>query len=308
MKEYFHLQYLRTNRTLRDAGLHPLLAYMVGLVAFVLISEYVFQKTEFAKYLVVLTCLSLLIKGSEKRRTDFLRSVFGDRIKRNIRILENLIVSLPFGAFLFYKNAFPEATLLLVAAIILAVFSFQTNFNFPIPTPFSKRPFEFLVGFRKTFFIYPIAYALTVIAINVDNQNLGIFSMMLIFLTSLTYFAKPEHEYYVWIHADTPRSFLKNKLFTATQYVFLPVAPILICLLIYYPNELGLTLVFFLIGLLFLWAVILAKYSAYPGEMNLPEGMLLAFSLYFPPILIAILPFFYYKSVNKLKPLLHDKN
>jgi hypothetical protein len=57
---------------------------------------------------------------------------------------------------------------------------------------------------------------------------------------------------------------------------------------------------------LFLWTVILAKYSAYPGEMNLPEGMIIAISIYFPPLLLAIIPFFYTKSIRKLKYILND--
>ena len=72
------------------------------------------------------------------------------------------------------------------------------------------------------------------------------------------------------------------------------------------PSEFELILIFFLIGLLFLWTVILAKYSAYPGEMNLPEGMIIAFSIYFPPLLLAIIPFFYTKSIRKLKYILND--
>ena len=308
MKDYFYLQFVMTNRKIKEAGINPLLGFVLSFVAFVLLSEYIFQKTEFAKYLVILTCLSLQFKLSEKNRTDFLLSTFGDNIKKKIRIFENVIVSIPFVAVLIYKNAFIEATLLLVIAIIIASFSFYTNFNFSIPTPFSKRPFEFSVGFRKTFFIFPVAYILTVIAINMGNLNLGIFSMMLIFLTSFSYFAKPEQEYYVWVHAETPKTFLKNKISTATKNASLLVVPILIILLIFYPIEFELILLFFLIGLLFLWTIILAKYSAYPGEMNLPEGMLIAFSIYFPPLLLAILPFFYNKSIKKLNVFLNDKN
>ena len=50
---------------------------------------------------------------------------------------------------------------------------FQTNFNLTIPTPFSKKPFEFSTGFRRSFFMFPIAYILTFIAIRVDNFNLA---------------------------------------------------------------------------------------------------------------------------------------
>jgi hypothetical protein len=149
---------------------------------------------------------------------------------------------------------------------------------------------------------------LTLIAINVDNLNLGIFSFLLILLTTLGYYSTPEQEYYVWVHSETPRIFLKNKVLNASKNATFLSAPILMSLLIFYPTEFALILGIFFLGLLFLWTIILAKYSAYPGEMNLPEGMAIAFSLLFPPLLLAIIPFFYLKSITKLKFLLNDKN
>lgn len=306
MKNYFSLQLVMNNRKIKEAGINPFLGYLLVLLAFILLSEYIYQKTDFAKYLVILICFGLQFKLSEKDRTDFIISTFGDKTKKKIRILENLFVCVPFVSILIYKYNFIEASILFVLSIILALLSFQTNFNFTIPTPFSKRPFEFSVGFRKAFLIFPIAYALTFIAINVDNLNLGIFSMLLIFLTTLSFYTKPEHEYYVWIHAEKPKSFLKNKIIVATKFVTLLIAPILLSLLIFYPTEFGMILLFFLIGVLFLWTIIFAKYSAYPDEMNLPEGIIIAVSIYFPPILLVIIPFFYNKSINKLKSILND--
>jgi hypothetical protein len=306
MKDYFKLQYALTNRKIKEAGLNPLFGYLLVLTAFVLLSEYIFQKTAFAKYLVILACLSLQFKLSEKNRTDFLRSTFGDPLNMRIRSIENLIVCMPFVSILLYKSFLIEACILLLCSIILARFSFHSNFNLTIPTPFSKKPFEFSTGFRKTFFIFPIAYGLTVVAFNVDNLNLGIFAFLLIFVVALSYYHKPEQEYYVWIYAETPKEFLKNKVFNASINASLASAPIIISLLLFYPSEFELILIFFLIALLFLCTVILAKYSAYPDEMNIPEGIVIALSLYFPPLLLAIIPFYYSKSIKKLKYLLND--
>jgi len=306
MGDYFYLQFVMTNRKIKETGINPLLGYLLTLTAFVLLSEYIFHKTEFAKYLIILICISLQFRLSERNRTDFLLSTFGDKTKKKIRIIENLFVCLPFVTILTYKNYLLESSSLFVSSIILALFSLHSNINFSIPTPFSKRPFEFSVGFRKSVFIFPIVYALTFIAIYVDNLNLGIFSMMLIFLISLSYYTKPEQEYYVWIHAESPATFLKNKILNATKNASFLVLPILTGLLIFYPTEFGLILLFFVAGIMYLWAIILAKYSAYPEEMNLPEGIVIAFSLYFPPLLLAIIPYFYTKSINKLKMILND--
>ncbi|MBV7441700.1 ABC transporter permease [Weeksellaceae bacterium TAE3-ERU29] len=306
MKDYFILQFVMINRKMKEEGINPFLGYLLGFVAFGFISEYFFQKTDFAKYLMILVCLSFQLKLSEKNRNDFLLSTFGDKTKNKIRILENLCVCIPFIIMLLYESFFLEAFILLGLSVVFALFSFKSTFNFSVPTPFSKNPFEFSVGFRKTFLIFPIAYAFTIISINVNNINMGIFSMLLIFLTILSYYAKPEQEYYVWIHADTPREFLKNKIIIATKYAILLVLPILVSLLIFYPTEFKLILEFFLIGILFLWTIIFAKYSAYPREMSLPEGIMIAFSLYFPLLLFAIIPYFYNKSIKKLKTILND--
>ena len=308
MKDYFDLQLVMTNRKIKEAGINPLLGYLLGLIVFVLLSVYIFHKTEFAKYLVILACFSFQFKLSENSRTDFLLSTFGDKSKNKIRVLENLIVFIPFVSILAYKNLFFEAFILFLCSIILALFSFHFNLNFTIPTPFSKRPFEFTTGFRKTFFIFPIAYSLTIIAINVGNLNLGIFSMLLIFLTTLSYYSKPEGEYYVWVHSDTPKSFLKKKIIIATKNSILLTIPILIGLLIFYPIEFDLILLFLLIGTLFLWTIVLAKYSAFPEVINLPEGFIIAFALSFPPLMLVIIPYFYTKSINNLKLILNDKN
>lgn len=295
-----------TNRKIKELGLNPFLGYFLGLAAFILLSEYIFNETEFAKYLVILTCLRLQLQLSENNRMDFLLSIFGDKTKTKIRFLENFILCIPFVSILLYKSFLFEAIILFACSNILALFSFYSNFILTIPTPFSRRPFEFSTGFRKTFFIFLIAYALTILAINVGNLNLGIFAFLLVFITSISFYFKPEHEYYVWIHSETPKVFLKNKIFNASKNVSIITAPIIISLLVFYPSEFKLTLIFFLIGILFLWTVILAKYSAYPNEINILERIIIALSLYFPPLLLALIPIFYSKSIRKLKYLLND--
>ncbi len=87
MKEYFLLQYKMTNRKLSEAGLNPAIGYLLGVAGFILISEYAFQKTGFAKYVVLLIALSVLFKMSEINRTEFLKIVFGDIKTRIIRII-----------------------------------------------------------------------------------------------------------------------------------------------------------------------------------------------------------------------------
>lgn len=306
MKEYFDLQLIMTNRKIKEAGINPALGYFFGLLSFVLLSEYIFNKTEFAKYLFILACLSFQFRLSEKDRTDFLLSTYGDKLKNKIRVLENLIISTPFVFILVYKSLFPEAIILLLCSITVALFSFHSNFNLTIPTPFSKNPFEFSVGFRKTFLLFPLTYVLTAISINVGNFNLGVFSMLLMFLITLSYYSKPEKEFYVWVHSNTPKSFLMKKMMIATKNSTLLTIPISLGLLIFYPAEYNLIILFLFICILFLWTMVLAKYSAYPSEISLTEGIIIAFALSFPPLILLVIPYFYSKSIKNLSLILND--
>ena len=308
MKDYFYLQYIMTNRKIKEAGLPPLLGYLFVLIAFVLLSAYVFQKTDFAKYLVILISLSSVFKLSENSRADFLLSTFGDKIKMQIRILENTILCLPFVLLLLYKSCFLEASMLFLSSLLLSLFTLQSAFHFTIPTPFSKNPFEFSTGFRRSFFLFPIAYALTFMAIKVDNFNLGLFSMLLIFLVAMSYYPTPENEFFVWVHADSPKSFLKKKMTVALSYVMLLASPILISLLIFYPMEFEKTLLFLLISVLLLPTIILAKYTAYPTEINFPEVIKIALCLFFPPLFVVMIPYLYFKAGANLKYILNDSN
>lgn len=300
MNEYFLLQYKMTNRKLSDWGINPLVAYVLMVVGFIFLSEYLYSVTEFANYVVLLAALSILTKTSETKRNDFLLILFGNSKYRTIRIIENVCISLPFALLLLYHNAYIESASLLLAGIVLAGLAFKFNLNIAIPTPFYKKPFEFTVGFRNTFYLFPFAYALTAIAISVDNMNLGIFSMLLVVFISLTYYAKPEDEYFVWSYSSKPGKFIFDKIKTGTIYATALSLPILITLAIFYPLKADEIVLFAIIGLSFLWTTVLAKYAAYPNQMGLPEGVLIAMCVYYPPLLIAVIPYFYYQSVKKL--------
>jgi len=293
-----------TNRRFKDAGLEPLLAYFVLTVGFVGLSIYLFQKTEFAEYIFVLSALAHNGILSETRRSEFLKICFGDTKLKKIRVTENLICSLPFLIILLYKQLFLSALLLIVLTTILALLNFRTTLNFTIWTPFSKRPFEFTTGFRNTFYLFFAAYVLTVIAVSVNNFNIGVFAMFLVFVTTLSYYLKPENEYYVWSYNVKAKEFLFSKIKTAIFFSTSLVLPIAIVIAIFFPQNIGILSLFFLVAWAFLISVILSKYAAYPDEMNITEGILLVFCIWFPPILVVIVPFLFKKSENRLSSLL----
>jgi len=229
---------------------------------------------------------------------------FGNKQYRKVRILENLIVTLPFVIFLIYKQQYYPTIFIVAINVLIALLNYKTTYNFSIPTPFFKKPFEFTVGFRNTFFLFFIAYGLAIIAVMVDNFNLGFFSLLLIFLTVLAYYLNSENEYFVWSYSLTPAKFLIEKIKTAFLFSFYLYSPVLIMLSIFYFENLNVLFFFALLGHLYLTTVILAKYSAYPNEMDLAQAIIMTICLAFPPMLIVAIPLFTSKSVNKLKAFL----
>jgi hypothetical protein len=295
-----------TKRKLSD-GTRPIVGYFLALfISLIFVGASVLvlsSKWNYAPHIYALASLFFTLKLSEIRRNDFLRICFGNERYRKVRILENLIVALPFVIFLVYKQHFYLTIILVVITILIALLSFKSTYNFTIPTPFYKKPFEFTVGFRNTFFLFFIAYALAIIAVTVDNFNLGGFALGLVIFTTFGYYLKPENEYYVWSYSCTPAQFLITKIRTALLFYFCLCLPVVILLSIFYFEYFGALLACTFLGFLYLTTLILAKYSDYPEEMGILQGIIFFIGL-FPPMLIVVIPLFAGQSINKLKNFL----
>ena len=306
MKEYFKLQYRILNRKMNDVGLSPILGYLLTIIGFYGISIYLFSKTEFAEYFYGLISISFLPKLSEKKRNDFLKTAFSISNYSKLRIMENLIIVFPFLIFLLYQQSFLVTIILLFISPLMFILNFDNNFNFTIPTPFSKKPFEFPVGFRNTFFLFPFAYFLAYQSILADNFNLGIASMLLITVVVMSYYSKPENEYFIWSFNLTSKDFLIKKIMIGFLFFSFLILPVILSLIIFYPNETLTLLAFILLSYTYIITIILAKYSTYPNEINVPEVVLLSVSIIFPPVLLGIIPFFYTKSIKQLNLILDN--
>jgi len=306
MKEYFQLQFKILNRKMIDFGIPLLVGYTLFPFVFILLSNYLFEQTEFANYIYGLLVVGLISKLSEPKRNDFLKSVFNKGKYNKLRILENIIYCLPFVLFLIYQKQFVFSVILNLCVIVITLFNFSINLNITTPTPFNQKPFEFTVGFRKTFYVFPITYFLTYISISVGNFNLGVFSILLVGLTCFSYYLKIENEYFVWNYNLSPKEFLIEKMKTCLIYFTFLSLPILIALSIAFFKEIDILILFFLLCYAYLITIIFAKYSYFPNEMNMSQGILIATSFMFPPILLIFIPLFYSQSIKKLNTILND--
>lgn len=304
MYYYFQLQLRILNRRLRELGVAPILGYGLAVLLFVALSLYLFYKTTYAAYFYSVMALSPLAPLSEKERNEFLKAQFSTKIYRQIRALENVLIVLPFALFLLLKVQVLLAALLVLLALLSSGVNNGSRLNFTVPTPFSHFPFEYAQGFRQNWVLYLLAYFITWKAIEVDNFNLGVGSLALLGILGLTHYGKAENEYYVWIYACTSKHFLYKKIGTACGYLSLVCAPLLLVLSCFFADKIWILLGVQVLMDLFLLTLILAKYSAYPDVMSLPQALLLGISLWFPPLLLLVVPMFYRRAVERLNIIL----
>ncbi len=310
MNYYLSLQLEIFHRHLSESGIPPFLAYILLGLLFVGLSVVIFTSLDsaYAPYVYALLGLSLLSPLSNAKRNDFLKSCFSGQDRLKVRVLENVLCSLPFVGFLLYQGAFVVALLLVVGAAALGSFQLNIKSNHSIPTPFGKRPFEFTIGFRKTFYFIALLYFVAFMAIVVGNFKLAIFTPMMIYFICLIYYNEVEDAFFVWNFAGSPQQFLWSKMKEALINVSILCVPLIVALCVCFPSKILIILGFQFFGVLALMSALLTKYAAFPKKPNVPEGLLLTICILAPPSLLVVVPFLYYRATKKLKSVLNDPN
>lgn len=303
---YFKLQFKILRRKLIDFGLPFLPTSIVLPLVFGYISNSFLDNTkyDYAPHIYGVIALVITSRLSRLERNSFLKSVFKKNDYLVIRTLENTVCCLPFVGILLYKGLYIYAFATYILSTILVFLNFRSNFNFTLPTPFGKTPFEFTIGFRNTFLIFPIAYFLTYASVSANNSNLGIFSMLLISAVCMSYFSKVENRYYVWNFNLSPKQFLRYKIRTCYIGFSLLTSPIVITLSIFFFDEIDIIIAFLVLCYAYLTIMIYAKYADYPNQIGLSQGILIGMGLVFPPLLLVLIPYFYSKSIKSLKDIL----
>lgn len=286
--------------------MHPIISSSLIVAIFLSLSWLVFLKVAFPTYLYALIGITLIISISGAERTHFLKQCFKAKQYYKIRLIENGGLALPFACFLVYKNAPILSLLFLIIALTLAYIPTWIKPNITIPTPFGKLPFEFTRGFRRFFVLVFASYFIAYFAIESNNFNLGLFLLLATFILSSTYYSPTEPFYYLWIYNHNPKLFIIHKFRTILIYSLLPGFPITISLFIFFPTHYWMILIALLVGIQYIILFMLAKYANYPHELSISDSIILTASVLFPPLMLIIIPFFYYRSVKTLSKILYD--
>jgi len=303
-KFYFKLQVRMLDRQLLVLGVHPILGYLLVGLVFVIFSIMLFEKTSYAAVIYIFFAINLISKFSNISRNNFLESCFERNNYLKLRLLENLIITVPFAIFLLLKSSYLATIVLIFLASISAKIKFRNNLNIRIPTPFYKKPFEFIVGFRSIILVFPVILFLLFQALRVHNFNLGVFALGLTFMVVFSFYFNIEERYFVWIFKESPARFLRKKIFIALFQASILTIPVCIICAIINVNYLPIILAIQLIGYIYLIVIILAKYASFPDAVSLPQTILLVISLFIPLLLLYTIPLFYKRSITCLNQIL----
>lgn len=300
MKDFFQLQKVIVERFLKGWGLAPWLVYLLLPVLFSAVCLLLIERTEYAAYAIAAGSLTAYKWFSGRERNDFLQLQFGKTEFRKIRLLENGLVTLPFAVLFLFKGFWALALVQLLVGGAMTLRSGGGFTSFALPTPFSRHPFEFALGFRQSWWLLLVAVFLLVMGIRADNFELATFSWFVTVFTAMSFYQRPEPGFYVWVHALTGRQLLNRKLLLGCGHLVLLGAPFVIALLVFFPGQWALVAGGQLLALLYLSLTITVKYTAYPDEVDLVRGFILASGIVFPPLLLFLVPYYYQQAVRQL--------
>ncbi|MFT7105440.1 MAG: hypothetical protein ACJAQ5_002561 [Flavobacteriales bacterium] len=306
MNYYFKLQVTRASRFFRDQGIHPWLGAILACALFISSAFYAKSQLEYAEWYIALIGISVVMKSSNEIRIQFLEGIFQTKSLRPIRLIEQHLFALPFLLFLIASSDWLPAACLYLATVLSAFMVVSNKTRKGIPTPFAKNPFEYIVGFRKTWIVFPFAMLVLLLGWKEENGGLAIASIAIVALVSMSFGYKPEVPEYIWMHSKSPKQFLLHKLKNTVLQAQILLLPFTITSVLLFPDFGLVATIVHLMCTLFLVTLVLAKYAAYPYEINVSQSMLLGLCLWFPPLFIAVLPKFFLDGIKKLTPLLHD--
>lgn len=277
---------------------------MIATILFVAFTMYLWYVSSYAPYMYAVLGLTTTTLLSDTGRINFMRQCFPINSFKQIRALENLMVVFPFALGLLVTGQWLLGLVITLTSILLSLVSVNNSFTFVLPTPFSRYPFEFVVGFRKNFPVFLFAAFLLIMAILYNNANLGLFAVALVLWVCLAFYTSSEPAYFVWVHHMTPKSFLGHKIKLAVLNATILVIPFAVVFSIFFPEQSLYLLIIFPLSVVYLVTALLGKYAFFPTTMNVPQGLLMAFSFLFPPMLLFLLPYFYRRCIRQLNPIL----
>lgn len=303
MKYYFKLQYRRSIRFFEERGFSPILSFLLLGAVFTGGTYLLTARTEYAGWIILLIQLLVLTPLNCKERVDHLKVIFKKGQIFKIRMIENFLLSFPF----FISLLFVDGKLILVSwgvLLLIAVRLLRIKMFRSIPTPFKNYPVILPSGFRRLSVLHFLLVLLGVFAAIINNYNLALSTVVGQWIVLVGYYHKSEPVEYVWVYSLNPSRFLKKQVKDSWIGASIIILPVVIFLILINAEAWYLPVVIYILGILNLTNLILVKYTDFPDETTLANGVIASLGVLLPPLLIFMLPYFYRKAKTNLKQVL----
>lgn len=301
---YLNLEWKLINRKLNKVGFNLTVFWLVVPTLFFMIALNLVQKDSISAW-ILLGGFSLLFQvPRSKTHHDFLNTNIGKLNISAIRITRNLLISIPLVVLFIVFNKWLELLTLLVLAVSFSWIKAPQLSYFALPTPYKKYPFEFIIGFRRYFWIWTILVPMVYVSRTYQNDALAIFAFAVILLIQLQFFNTQEPTWYIWNEAKTPSEFLFHKIRIGLICSLISNTIPAILLSIFLPESAAIIASMWALSLILGVFAILCKYAFIPSQLPTLQGFIFAFNLIFPPLLLFSIPYLFKKAELNLKNFL----
>lgn len=301
MKYYFSLLGRILKRNMNAWGLSWFTAGILVLVFCALMYAASRRFPQYAEYGFMYLGLSFLFMLQGAERIGFLKILFP--VKRQfitVRILENfavLLLLLIVSVCFFY---FFAAIVLICGIFIFAYFDRSIRWKKSLPTPFRRYPFEFIILFRRFWFVYLFLYAIAIIAVVVHNFNLLAVVVALLGFLGWQAYAEVEPEEMLWNYSMSTTAFLQHKIKRAVaQQSLMLVAPLLAGVVVFPDYRVWLLLIGVIVSAVLI-LIVFMKYSVFPEHAGIILQLQVLIATCLPFLLIGLIPYYYRKAHRNL--------
>jgi hypothetical protein len=305
---YLLLELKLFNRKLLQIGFNLNLFWSIVPAIFILSALHIIQNGENSTWILVAFLTLLFQNKNSTLHQEFLDTNIGKGKIILIRLIRNLLLALPFVISMLYFGKVLHTLALIVIAMIGAYWLTPKLKPMIISTPFRKYPFEFIIGFRRYFWIWLLLIPTIYLSYTYQNDAIAIFVFAVILLVQLQFFSYQEPTWYIWNEAKSPTEFLFFKIKIGMICNFISITIPTLILFIVLPNSFLLIVSIWAFSFVLCAFSILNKYAYIPNQLAALQGFLFTLNLIFPPLLLFSIPYLFKKAEQNLKHFLYDSS
>lgn len=298
---YLKLEFKLFNRKLLQLGFNLNIFWSIVPTILLLFAIQIIKKGDASTW-ILLALLSLLFQNKNTSiHQEFIFNSVGKVKITQIRIFRNFLLALPFLLALLYFNKLLQAAVLMAISMMSAIVYIPKFKILVIPTPFRNYPFEFIVGFRKYFWIWILLFPMIYLSKTYQNDSLTIVVYAAILLVHLQFFSIQEPIWYIWNEAKSTSEFLFFKIKVGMICNFISITIPTLILSCFLTNSTFIIISIWAFSFVMCAYCVLSKYAYIPNQIPALQGFLIFLNLIFPPFLLFSIPFLYKKAEQNLK-------